>query len=433
MIEFNQQKYEKLLQEVPMDTLQNNAQLLAFERYKKQKRRKKLLVQTTLAAACLMLLFIGFIRFSPSFAYAISQIPTLNPLVKMIVLDKGIEDIVLNEYVEEINNSQTVYDKTLTITNVVADEYGMIISYKLQSTTDLFDLHGIRPEVTQNNEMIQGSVVGDWWIQPENTYEIENSVQISAHTALDYSSPNFELTLVLDDSQATTFTIPFTLKNEIKKSKYYPINQQITVDGQHFTIHELIISPIRSQLKMSLDVSNTKKILSFEDIRLYDENKEEWGKIRNGFTMYGSLDEQFNIMLESNYFRIPKSLTIEFNKIEAIAKADATIMVDFEKRQMLSKPSSLPMEVTLKNHYEIEYTMEAAQQNGYKDISYYLIDAQGDTYYSSSNWLNPQQFVQSFDQSHVEKELVNPVTIVISSFEQYLDGIGRIEVELEDN
>ena len=58
---------------------------------------------------------------------------------------------------------------------------------------------------------------------------------------------------------------------------------------------------------MSIDPSNSKKILSFEDIRIYDEHQEEWGKIRNGVVGFGNYeDEQFSIMLESNYFRIPE-------------------------------------------------------------------------------------------------------------------------------
>lgn len=215
------------------------------------------------------------------------------------------------------------------------------------------------------------------------------------------------------------------LKNEIKKSKHYPINQQVTVDGQHFTIHELIISPIQSRLKMSVDPSNTKKILSFEDIRLYDENGEEWGKIRNGFTMHGNIEEQFSIMLESNYFRIPKSLTIKFTKIEAIDIKDTTIIADFDKKQIVSPPSSLPVEVTIRDHYAIEYSFATAQED-YEEISYYLVDAKGDIYYSSSRWLGPQQFMQSF-----EGEPLSPATIVISSFEQYLNGVEEIHVELK--
>lgn len=422
MTEFNQQKYENLLQKVPIDTLQQDAQLQAFRRYKKQKQRKKHFGQVMLITACFMLLFIGSIRIFPSFAHAVAQIPSMQPLVKMIVLDKGMKDIVLHDYLEEINLSQTVHDKTLTITNVVADEYGMLISYKLQSATDLFDVKGVQSEVTHDNERIQGSIITDWWMQSKHTYEVENSIQISTYGGLDYSSKDFELMFVVDDS---TFKIPFTLKNEIKKSKHYPINQQVTVDGQHFTIHELIISPIQSRLKMSVDPSNTKKILSFEDIRLYDEIGEEWGKIHNGFTMHGNIEEQFSIMLESNYFRIPKSLTIKFTKIEAIDIKDTTIIADFDKKQIVSPPSSLPMEVTIRDHYAIEYSFATAQED-YEEISYYLVDAKGDIYYSSSSWLGPQQFMQSF-----EGEPLSPATIVISSFEQYLNGVEEIHVELK--
>lgn len=83
------------------------------------------------------------------------------------------------------------------------------------------------------------------------------------------------------------------------------------------------------------------------------------------------------------------------------------------------------MEVTIRDHYAIEYSFATAQEE-HEEISYYLVDAKGDIYYSSSSWLGPQQFMQSF-----EGEPLSPATIVISSFEQYLNGVEEIHVELK--
>ena len=139
-----------------METLQSEAQLMGYKRLNKQRNRSKRLIQSTIAVAVLMIALIGSIRVSPALAHAIAQIPGLKPIVEMIALDKGIEDVVNNEYYEPINLSQTINGKTLTITAVVADESGMIISYKLQSDEDLANFMGVETEVIQKDELSKG-------------------------------------------------------------------------------------------------------------------------------------------------------------------------------------------------------------------------------------------------------------------------------------
>lgn len=431
-----QQRYMELLESVPMETLQSEAQLIAYKRLKRQKTRHKRLLQSTIASAILMIALIGFIRVSPALAHAVAQIPGLKPLVEMLALDKGIEDIFNNEYYEQINASQTINGKTLTITGVVADESGMIISYKLQSDEDLAIFTGVSTELKHKDELVNASVGSSWTAQPKGTYEVENTIHVVASQGMDYSSQDFELILSLRDRPETVFEIPFTLKNEIKESKRYTVNKHLIVDGQRFIIHELIISPIRSELKISIDPSNSKKILSFEDIRIYDEHQEEWGKIRNGVVGFGNYeDEQFSIMLESNYFRIPESITIELREIEAIDKADEFIVINFEKKKVISQPKNINIELEIKDNFEIQYKVFPYKKNEHKGVFNHLIDADGAIYNSNSTWISESEnhmlIGQLFDMEDVEKLPANPVKLEVARYEQYLNGIGRIQVELK--
>ncbi|WP_053366477.1 DUF4179 domain-containing protein [Bacillus sp. FJAT-27245] len=432
-----EQRYLELLDSVPLESLQPEAQLIAFERLKKQRIYHKRLIQTTISVAILMIAFIGSIRVSPAIAHAVAQIPGLKPIVEMIAFDKGIEDIVNNDYFEQMNESQTINGKTLTITGVVADESGMIISYKLKSDEDLSLFTGVTPEVKQKDKLVNAGVVYGWTYPPGGTYEVEDTINVTAASqGMDYSSRDFVLKLALRERPETVFEIPFTLKKEIKASKRFTINKKLTVDGQRFTIHELIISPIRSELRMSIDSSNSKKILKFDDIRLYDENKEEWGKIRNGVVGFGEYkDEQFSILLESNYFRMPESITIEMRKIEAIDKADEFIVVDFGKKKVISHLNTIDIELEVKDNYEIEYKVPSYKnKNEHKGVFNNLIDADGEIYRSYSVWISPQKnymlIGQHFDMENAEKPPTNPVKLDIARYEQYLNGTGRIKVEL---
>ncbi|MGE7842797.1 DUF4179 domain-containing protein [Lysinibacillus sp. NPDC093712] len=430
-----QQRYIELLKLVPMETLQSNKQFMAYKQLKKRTRHKRLL-QLAVTAAIIMIALISSIRVSPALAYTMAQFPILKPLVEMIALDKGIKDIINNEYYEPINVSQTIDGKTLTITSVVADESGMIISYKFQSDEDLANITGVSTEVKQQGEQIYASVGSSWSALPEGTFEVENTIEVAASQGMNYSSKDFEITLSLTDHPETVFEMPFTLKNDIKASKKYAINKQITVDGQDFTIHELIISPIRSELKMSIDSSNSKKILSFGDIRIYDEHQEEWGKIRNGIVGFGNYeDKQFSIMLESNYFRIPKSITIEFRDTEAIDKADESVVIDFEKREIITQPKNINTELEIKDYFEIQYKILSSNKNELRSMFNHLIDANGETYYSNSATFSEHDnyllITQKFDMENVKNLPVNPVKLEIARYDQYLNGVGRIQVELK--
>ena len=431
-----QQRYLELLESVPSEMLQPEAQLIAYKRLKRQRTRHKRLIQSTIAVAIMMIALIGSIRVSPTIAHAVAQIPGLKPLVEMLALDKGIEDILNNEYYEQINASQTINGKTLTITGVVADESGMIISYKLQSDEDLANFMGVKMEVKHKNELVKATVGSSWAAQSEGTYEVENTIDVVASQGMDYSSQDFELILSLHDRPETVFEIPFTLKNEIKASKRYTVNKHLIVDGQRFTIHELVISPIRSELKMSIDPSNSKKILSFEDIRIYDEHQEEWGKIRNGVVGFGNYeDEQFSIMLESNFFRIPDSITIELREIEAIDRADEFIVIDFDKKKVISQPNNINIELEIKDNFEIQYKVSPYKKNEHKAVFSHLIDAEGSIYRSNSTWISDYEdyklIGQVFDMENVERLPANPVKLEVARYEQYLNGIGRIQVELK--
>jgi len=430
-----QQRYLELLESVPIETLQSSKQSIAYKQLKRRARQKRLL-QITITAAIIMIALISSIRMSPALAYAMAQIPVLKPLVEMITYDKGMKDIMDNEYYEPMNVSQTINGKTLTITSVVADESGMIISYKLQSDEDLANLTGISTEIKQQGKKIEASYGSSWPAQPEGTFEVENTIEVAASQGMDYTSQDFEIIFSLRDQPETAFHMSFTLKNTIKASKKYPINKQVTVDGQGFTIHELIISPLRTELKMSIDSSNSKKILSFEDIRIYDEHQEEWGKIRNGYSGFGNYeDTQFSILLESNYFRIPESITIEFREIEAIDKADQFVVIDFNKKNIINQPQNINIELDIKDNFEIEYKVLTYQKNEFKSVFNHFIDANGETYHSNSEWISEEEnymFIgQQFDIENAEKLPVNPVKLEIARYEQYLNGVGRIQVKLQ--
>ena len=444
MKRINQQQEEKylaLLQSIPVDQLDTYSQQAGISRLRKQRKRRKRFIQSSIAVAVVMIALIGSIRVSPAFANTLAQIPGLKPLVEMISLDKGMQDIINNDYYEAINKSQTIDGKTLTITGVVADESGMIISYKLDSNEDLANVSGVNVDVTQGKKDINETTVGASWSSLEKgTFSVENKIEVAAKKGIDYSIKDFAVKLSLNERPETVFKVPFTLKNDIKKSNHYMINKDVIIDGQRITIHKLIVSPLRTELKLSIDPTNTKKILDFEDIRIYDENGEIWGKIKNGFVGYGeSTDKSFSLLLESNYFRLPKNITIEFQEIEAIDKEDQYIVVDLEKKKVLSQPKNMNLELLdVKDTFEIVYKVPRykKQEHIHAGVLGDLIDANNKVFHPYSTWLSGQKDSHKMGQFYNVEYGVSvpesPVKIEIARYEQYLNGVGRLNVQLDE-
>lgn len=436
MKRMNQQQEERylaLLQSIPVDQLDTNSQKGGINRLKKQSIRRKRILQSTIAVAFVMIALIGSIRVSPAFASTLAQIPGLKPLVEMIAFDKGMQDIINNDYYEAINKSQSIDGNTLTITGVVADESGMIISYKLDSNEDLAIVNGVSVDVIQGKKAINEATVSASWSSQENgTFSVENTIEVAAKKGMDYSIKDFTLELSLHERPEMVFKVPFTLKNDIKKSNHYVINKDVIIDGQRITIHKLIVSPIRSELKLSIDPKNTKKILDFGDIRIYDEDGEIWGQIKNGFARYGDYtDKNFSLLLESNYFRLPKDITIEFREIEAIDKADQYIMVDLEKKKVLSQPKNLDIELLeVKDTFEIVYKVPPYKKQEYKEILGDIIDANNKVFHPYSTVYSDFRMGQFYDVENGESVPKSPVKIEIARYEQYLNGVGRLKVKL---
>ena len=424
--------YFELLNTIPVKN-KHLAQNTALLRLKREKRKKKMLWNTVIVASVLFLSLIGMVRYSSTVANALAQIPGMKPLIEMITFDKGIEDILENDYIEVINQSQTIDGHTLTITDIIADEYGMLISYKIESNEDLSRVRGVRAKLKQGDAEIEALVGGNWLFLENKTYTAEEIIHVAAYNSIDYSIRDFELSLSFIEHSDVTFTIPFTLKNEMKPSKRVVVDEQLEVDGQKFTVHELILSPIRAEMKMSIDPSNTMKILHFGDISIIDENGENWGKIRNGIVGFGSIqDEQFSLMLESNYFRTPKSLTIQFNQIEAIDKKDQYIEMDWETKQVLTNPDYLNIDIEVRDHYEIVYTIPHYQKVASLGVFGKMIDANGNVYNPNSVWHTPteenKQTGQTFEVNHPP---VNPVKLQITRYENYLQGSDSVTILLK--
>lgn len=434
MTNLNEQDWQKLIEEletieIPKEAL-HQARIKAVQQHRLTKKRKRLLYSVASVAAIMLVLFVASIRVSPVFAQTMAKIPGFDSIVHMISFDKGIGDIVENNYYEELGIEVTKGDYTLTLQGVVADHSGMTIFYKLESPFDLSELSITSLDVSQQG--IPFGVTNPYVSSKTGKRtEQEDKVEIVSANDLSYDNRTFEFNLHLSDAANTKFAVPFTLTKPIEQPKVYGVNQSVVVDGQKIDIKQLKISPLRAEIRLAADEQNTMQLLKFTSMRLIDENGEEWGQLRNDSGGVSNLDDgDVSLFLQSNYFRQPEKLTLEIEKIQALPKGSDYIEIDFEQKKVLYVPSELDITVQVPSDNTVEVTYpsggwllfsEMVDQEG-NDLSSNLVEA-----HMSRDYPYVTE-VSTFDFEKV----VNPIRFHINSYPLYLDGKVKIDIPLTE-
>lgn len=438
MTNLNEQDWQKLTEEleaveIPTEAL-NQARTKALHQHRLTKKRKHRLYSLASVAVIALLLFVASVRVSPVFAQAIAKIPGFASIVNMIGMDKGMEDIVENNYYEELGVVATEGDFTLTIQSVIADHSGMIIFYKLEAPSDFSKVDITSLELSQQG--IPLNVSSTYHINSSGKTTVrEEKVEFMSVDDLSYDNMTFEFNLHLNDAAKTKFAVPFTLTKPIERPKVYELNQTVVVDSQSVTIKQLKISPLRAEIKLAANEQNTMQLLNFTSVRLIDENGEDWGRPRGrgAGRGFGNLrDGEVGIFIQSNYFRQPEKLTLVMEWIEALPKGSDYLEIDFEQEKVLYVPSELDIDVQLPSSNTLEVTYPTGTGGG--QLLYGIVDQEGNDFSNNiiSTLFSKEEpnataiYTFDFDKA------VNPIRLHINSYPLYLDGKVEIDIPLDE-
>lgn len=168
---------------------------------------------------------------------------------------------------------------------------------------------------------------------------------------LDINKQDFRVEFKIGDGQQQTITIPFTLKKPIAEAKVVEPNAIIETQGQRLYIREIIRTPLRIQLIVEADKSNTMQILALDDVSIEIDSFNKDEPIKNGFYTSGSLREgQYTLYLQSNYFYDAEELTLKIGQIHALNKGEDYIEVDFGGNEIISKPAFIDWDLKVNNY-----------------------------------------------------------------------------------
>lgn len=336
--------YKKIYNNITVPTeLVDDAILAGFQRAKLAKRRKprKMGWIISLTAVAILILFFTSIRLSPAFAEYVTVIPGMEKVVELIRYDKGMMTAVEQDYYQRIGAYDEKSGLKVTIDGAIADENELVLFYTLKSQEKQKELKFEKVELTGlGGKKREFATASYGWSNPtsEKGQRLYNG-KIEYSFEKPFSSTKLQLNLKVEGKEISgEYSIPITLKKDIQAKKTYQLNKTITIEGQKITFLDATVYPLRVAIHVKMNPSNSKKLLEFEDLRLVDENGETWNKISDGITASNISDDEKIIYLQSNYFRKPKELYLVFNKIQAVDKDEAYLVVDTKKVQILKQP-----------------------------------------------------------------------------------------------
>ncbi|WOV86458.1 DUF4179 domain-containing protein [Sporosarcina oncorhynchi] len=424
---------EKWKEEIEKNEIQDeqleNAILEGFKQAKvtemKKRRFVKRSVWTTVVAAILLLTFITSIRVSPAFANAVASIPGMAGFVETIQNDKGLRLAVENEHFQEIGVSEETEDMKVTVEGMITDETAMIAFLTIE--TDRFADHS-RPEFRILN--LQGEV-----IVTSNTVGASfeyTDTRIIATTEVEFefnrTVPSGKLLLEYEVNDEI-IQIPFENTLQPIRKEQYIINETAIVEGQKIHIRSVTIGSLKTAVEVEFDEENTKEILGFEDLKLIDGSGETWSSISNGVTASGT--DESNVMiyyLQSNYFKESDHLTLTFNKLMAMDKDEAFVVIDTEKKKIIRQPPlNLFSNLTVSGSF-IEIEMKSEKGSHYDPFSI-LLDANGNEVESNAQGSIASEEKMNIHFELAEKPFKNPIRLPLISYPSYINGDVTIKIK----
>lgn len=309
-----------------------------------KKRRGLALKWVSVAAAIFILGFATMIRVSPAVAAYVSQIPGFEKIVELIKHDKGLLSAIENDYIQELGVSDQKDGIQMKIDYAIADEEQVVLFYTLESNeaAQSFNLRSPKimtsdgKEITSGISYSYGSVTEEKdqyskielyftdGISVPSEFTLETKVETESGKVL--TQQPLQLPIKLDMSKITG------QKREVS------LNEVIRIGQDDIIVEKMLVTPTRVGITLSFPESNPRKIFGFNGFRLSDETGEAWGTIADGITATHRSDARTTYYFQSNYFKKPKRLFLQFDSIRALPKEELDVVVDLEGGQLIKSP-----------------------------------------------------------------------------------------------
>ncbi|GEB31400.1 DUF4179 domain-containing protein [Brevibacillus sp. FSL K6-0770] len=311
---------------------------------KRMRRRNRLIrLYSGLAACCILFAFVLSVRISPAVAAYVSELPGMDKIVELIRDDRGLQRAVEHKMVQDIGTKASLSGITFTIDQVLTDQKRMLLFYTLkhEHTGQKVALRGVKLLDASGKEWEHGASWGSMGVAANVEHKDRIDVYVPEASVIP-ESLTAEVTFEIDDvkqdsSLAVTFPIDRSKYSAFEK-KVYPVDKQITVDGQSLTIEQITVFPTQTEVSIRFDPANKKHIFGFDDLKLVDEKGQTYAFWGNGVPVRNNGENGKVFNLESIYFLEPQQLFLKASGIRALDRDKLQVVIDAKKQTLVKAP-----------------------------------------------------------------------------------------------
>ncbi|MDP5275577.1 DUF4179 domain-containing protein [Chengkuizengella axinellae] len=339
-------KMKDRYEEIPIPSHIDFAINAGIQKRNKKRKTKLVFTMSALTASILILIFVGSIRVSPTFAMYMNNIPGLSKVIEIINYDKGLQSAVDHGYIQSVDTKDEKDGMSFTVDQVMKDESNLIIFFTINNIdrsdqvtvreTELLSIDGEKIDASRIYAIIPQSEKGQTTLNGRIDYKLEGELpkefNLQAQVYQYTSGPEWY-------NEVSTYSLPiYLVDGKFEKEKeMIQIHKTVEIENQMITFDELEIYPTGSVINVRFDPNNSKKIFGFNDLQILDGEGNKW--IQTDKNSYYDLDETNGVLyLESSYFENPEELFIEFSSIRALEKEDLDLTIDLTNKTVLDGP-----------------------------------------------------------------------------------------------
>jgi hypothetical protein len=412
-----------------MNELENTPVQLEYAEKRAQARlkaehRHRFFIVPLSSIAVFLTIFTILVNCFPTFAYACGRIPLIKELAKVVAFSQSLSAAVENQYVQPIEQEQTVNGITAKIAYVIVDQKQLNIFYSLDSDTytSMFDYTEVKAT--------DGTVLEGYCMSSGTPNTPNGKLRLMTLDFMDRDMPgSMLLTIKVHDNGSFTRTAPVHEKDSMLSDSEYKepdyiskftftlefdpyytaqgeniiLNHSFDLDGQNIVLDNAEIYPTHIRLNFSDKADNTAwlKSLSFY---LENEKGKRFDKISNGLTATGSPDSPMmrSHRLESTFFSNSRELTLYIKGVQWLDKDMEKVMLDLKNVTAERLPQGVIFEKAerIKNDWILTFAAKIYKENtSYQLWSNNYYDEQGKEY-TFNSW-------SSRESAYGVKELPN--------------------------
>lgn len=394
------QEYLELLEELEMNVpdLQRSVKKARARRF-----RHTFVYRPAAVLAVCFVLFTALVNFSPIVAYACSQVPGLRELAAAVTFSASLSDAVENEYVQQVNLTQTKNDITVQIPYLIVDEKQVNVFYSLSS--DRYeDLDAYLEPVSVNGSTDYGGF-GDCHSSENKgkklrvmTFEFDDNV----------APRELEFRMIVQRLEKYEWVelaqFDFLLEPDLSligETEIIPAGRILEMNGQKITVRQIEVYPTNIMVELEEDPENTAWLKGL-DFYIQADGFRKFEP-----TGHGSGAENSRSILsyqaDSTYFYRSRHIKLVIRGAEWQEKDMKKTRVDLLKGQAEDLPPGTALESVVKkgSSWKVTFRSNKKDLEGGIDPFDDYYDAAGKEYYFDSTEIWPGEPFEEGNYNHL--------------------------------